>query len=240
MKLYIRAANSFLNDPATNISTLKEILKNESGKSFRRINRFIYLTLIGALGLAKKTEVGSDTALYLATNYGSIASTIGSLTDVYEAKSLPMPIDFINTASNIGGFYVASELGLTAKNLCISAGEQSFEAALELAALDIESGEVSMALVGGVDETTGIFEGSLEGSCWVLVSANAAGAIGEISFDETDEGDIFSPEEEFYMSKQHWYYGSYSAFAVTHFLENFSGKSVCFVSEERKIKIVSF
>jgi len=228
MKLYIHAANSFLNDPATDISTLKEILKNESGKSFRRINRFIYLTLIGALGLAKETTIDKDTALYLATNYGSIASTIGSLTDVYEAKSLPMPIDFINTASNIGGFYIASELGLTSKNLCISAGEQSFEAALELAALDIESGEVNAALVGGVDETTGILDGFLEGSCWILISANAVGAIGEISFDETDESDIFSFEEDFDVSKQHGYYGSYSAFAVTHFLENFSGKSICF------------
>lgn len=232
MKLYIHAANSFLSDPSSDISTLKETLKKQSGKSIRRINRFIYLTLIGALGLAKKTNITKDTALYLATNYGSIASTISSLSDIYESKMMPMPVDFINTASNIGGFYVAFELGLTSKNLCVSCGEQSFEAALELAALDLQSGEVSAAIVGGVDETTGILEGFSEGSCWILVSANSEGAIGEISFDDTDESDIFSFE--------HGYYGSYSAFAVTHFLENFSGKSMCFVSRMQRVKVCRY
>jgi hypothetical protein len=253
MKLYVHVANSFLNDPKADISILKEILKNETGKSFRRINRFVYLALIGSLGLANKTNIDKDTAIYLATNYGSLASTISSLADVYEAKSLPMPVDFINTASNIAGFYVASELGLISKNICISAGERSFEAALELAALDIASGELKSAIIGGVDEVVASLSGIYEGSCWLSVSASADGAIGEISFDkDMEDSDIVSfavgfdaveqarianGREVINFYKEFGYYGSYSAFAISYFLNNFRNRSMCFVSHGNMVKV---
>jgi Beta-ketoacyl synthase, N-terminal domain len=259
MRLYIHAVNLFLNEPLSDMSLLKEKLKYESGKSFRRLNRFEHLVLIGALGLAKKSNLEKSTAIYLATNYGSVASTIVALDDIYREKVLPMPVDFINTAANIGGFYIASELGLLSKNICVSRGEGSFEAALELAALDIESGEVKMALIGGVDETIEPLSefrryisqlpneiAIKEGSCWILVSANQEGAIGEIGFsDSIVNADVVSFEIGFSVDEQRkiandrkivnfyeefGYYGSYSAFAISYFLLNFNMKSMYFIS----------
>jgi hypothetical protein len=90
----------------------------------------------------------------------------------------------------MAAFYVAQSLSLTTRNLTLSEGEFSFEAALELAWREIRSGARDEILVGGVDESClkedehlprirldeGQFSG--EGSGWLFLSADSAGALG--------------------------------------------------------------
>lgn len=249
MKLYIHSHARYLSKPANGIAELKNELKSITDKPYRRINKFIYLSLIGAIKCGVDTKIDENTAVYLATNYGSISSTITSLSQLHTEKSLPMPLDFINTAANIGGFYIASHFGLISKNICISSDVDSFQKALKIAYIDIKSGEIQNALVGGVDETieplsefcryTPLDDSELlrDGSCWLFVSNNIDGAIGEIDFghdmqsdfityDVGYEGDMDNNSLELY--KEHGYYGSYPAFVCSYFLDNFKGKTLRF------------
>lgn len=251
MKLYIHSHSHYLREPKTDISDLKAELKSITDKPYRRINKFIYLSLIGAIKCAKHADVIEKSAVYLATNYGSITSTMSSLTQLHGDKNLPMPLDFINTAANIGSFYIASHFGLLSKNICISSDIDSFQKALELAYIDIKNGEIKNAFVGGVDEATEPLDEFCrytplkssellrDGSCWLFVSDSKDGAIGEVSFDDeadTDfvyhdvcySGDRSMDLPDFY--KEHGYYGTYPAFVSSYFLQNFKGKTLRFVA----------
>ncbi len=258
MRLYIHSHGKYLSKPNDDISKLKEELKSISQKPYRRINKFIYLSLIGAIKCGANAQIDKDTAIYLATNYGSSSSTVSSLSQLYIEKTLPMPLDFINTAANIGGFYVASHFELLSKNICISSDIDSFQQALELAHLDIQSNEIQSALVGGVDETIEPLEEFyrytplpnsellMEGSCWLFVSASKDGAIGEVSF-ELDDGSDFVVYDAGYQGnkiennidlyKKYGYYGTYPAFVCSYFLENFKGKTVNFISNGKSFSL---
>jgi hypothetical protein len=120
----------------------------------RRANRFAELAVLGAARCAAGSvrPLGSETSVYLATGEGNVADTARMMRELIGEKQPPMPLAFINVSSNMAGFWVAHTLGLGAGNAAVSREDFPFEAALELAWLDVERYQVPMALVGGVDE----------------------------------------------------------------------------------------
>lgn len=126
------------------------------GQSFRRTTRFIDLALIGANRCARETGrlPGAGCAVYLATGRGNAVGTIEQIRQLIRDRLPPMPVAFMNTASNAAAFHVALSLGLTGENMTISHASFPFEAALELACLGLAEGCLDEALVGAVDELT--------------------------------------------------------------------------------------
>ena len=133
---------------------LKQLLKDESGKSFRRIDRFIQLALIGVSRCVKSKQLSAQTSVYLTSGQGDLDITIDVLEQIYKNGEPPKPLSFINTVSNAACFNIASHLSLQGKSSFVTGHYFSFERCLELAYLDYLTGKAQSTLVGSVDICT--------------------------------------------------------------------------------------
>ena len=179
-------------DPNTD---LRPLAKQVLGQGLRQASHFVELAAIGARlclnRLGRPPE--PDTAVYLGTALGEIRKTESLFEQVLPpGPGTAAPFDFINATSNMASFYVARVAGTSARNLTVTQGVFSFEWALKLAMDDLRAGLVKTALVGGVDENH--FPRSQyerrwplsddeimgEGSAWLYLSPEAAGAVAEL------------------------------------------------------------
>lgn len=166
MKCYIVATGEYCNtfsnldtdlsknqsDDDTTLPPLKPLVKEATGRSVRRISRFIELALIGAGRAANQTI--DNTAVYLTSGRGDIEITATALDSLYRLGEAPRPLTFINTVSNAATFYVAQCLGLQSSSFFISSRYFALEMGLKSACLDLTLGRSQAALVGAVDIVT--------------------------------------------------------------------------------------
>lgn len=144
------AASEIRGNAATSDKALKTALSQWLSSPPRRIDRLIFQALLGAAAL--KEQVRSDCGLYLAARHPA-RPTMGALLDaVCVQHKQPKPFEFVNSVSNAAGFHVAQQLGLEGPNLFIGAGERVWSHLQALAALDLNDGVVSQALLLVVDE----------------------------------------------------------------------------------------
>jgi len=191
--MYIHAVSPFICDPVDDIDGLKADLKNYTDFFFRRVNKFILLSLMGVHRCIHGKTIDPSTAVYLATENGNLGDTENVLHQMYRENSFPKPFNFINTMSNTASFYVAQSLKSLGRSITVSSKNVSFERALELAMVDFKLGQITEALVGGVDEAVLSREyfvkkydqsyhdvKLVEGSGWLYCTADAAGALGKV------------------------------------------------------------
>lgn len=133
---------------------LRALTKEATGKPVRRVGRFIQLSLIGACRCVGAASLPADTAVYLGSRGGDLEVTIEVMKELFRDAQPPKPLSFINTVSNAGCFYVARHFGLHGRSCFLANSYFSFETALQLALLDLESGVARSALVGGVDHVS--------------------------------------------------------------------------------------
>ncbi|MHB8907718.1 MAG: hypothetical protein ACYDAA_02420 [Syntrophales bacterium] len=148
---YIHSASAFIGEAGADADLLKEELRKYARENFRRVNRFILLSLIGARKCVHGRPFAADTAVYLTTEHGNLGETAVVLDEIYAARSLPKPFSFINTMSNTAAFYLAQNLGIRGRNITVSSQRLSFERGLDLMAVDFAAGVERSALIGGVD-----------------------------------------------------------------------------------------
>ena len=151
MKAYIVAAGEYCKtiDDADQLQVLKPLVREATGRSVRRISRFIELALIGA-GRAG-AQRSDNTAVYFSSGRADIEITAKVLDGLYRRNEAPMPLTFINTVSNAATFYVAQCLGLQGASSFITSRYFSLEMGLKSACFDLSRGRIESALVGAVD-----------------------------------------------------------------------------------------
>jgi hypothetical protein len=202
--MYIHGHGSFVGPPVQDLKTVKTEVSRHTQVHFRRANRFVLISLAGACRCAQGHRLEKDTAVYLTTENGNLGDTETVLHQIYHKHEFPMPYNFINTMSNTASFYVAQSLALLGRNITFSSKQLPFERGLELLRCDMLAGAVTAALIGGADEacfSKPQFEAKfhrpyeaytmVEGSSWLLIKTESAGALGEIralaSFDDIDQ-----------------------------------------------------
>lgn len=111
----------------------------------RRIERLILQALLGAAPL--KPHLKRDCGLYLAASYPCRPNMQALLETICIAGRQPKPFEFVNSVSNAAGFHVAQRLELDGPNLFIGAGSHAWSDLLELAALDLDDGQIEQALL---------------------------------------------------------------------------------------------
>jgi hypothetical protein len=178
-------------DPDTDLGPLaKQVL----GQRLRQASHFSELAAIGArLCLNKVSATPADMAVYVGTALGEVRRTEALFQQVFPpGPGMVAPFDFINATANMAAFYVARLAGTSARNLTVTQGLRSFEAALQLALEDVRAGAVASALVGGVDENCfpraaytlrwPLRDDEImgEGSAWFYLSAVKQGALAEL------------------------------------------------------------
>ncbi|MDK9706459.1 MAG: hypothetical protein OEL83_05355 [Desulforhopalus sp.] len=191
--MYIHNASAFVCDPVDDIAPLKAELKKYTDYFFRRVNKFIMLSLMGVHQCVHGRTIDPATAVYLSTENGNLGDTENVLHQIFRENSFPKPLNFINTMSNTASFYVAQSLQTLGRSITVSSKNVAFERGLELARVDFALQHIQEALIGGVDEAlfsrkkfTEKYHASyhsvklVEGSSWLYCTARKAGAIGEI------------------------------------------------------------
>lgn len=122
------------------------------GSKPRRTNRLTDLSLLGALHCARgRLTPDGATGIYLGSGQGNVADTSVMLRQILVQDVEPMPLTFINVSSNMPGYYISQGLALMGRNMAVTAGEASFDAAIIPALLDLQSGAVTQALIGAVE-----------------------------------------------------------------------------------------
>lgn len=186
--MFIHRFSAYAGKPDVNVQELKEEISRHARVDFRRGNRFILLSLLGACQCTRGLSIEADTAIYLTTEHGNLGETAAVLDEIYEARSLPKPYGFINTMSGTAAFYLARTLGVQGRNVTVSSQHLSFERGLELLAVDLAGGGEKSALIGGVDEASLPGENGGQGgkrdwamadaSSWFYVKPEREGACG--------------------------------------------------------------
>ncbi len=187
-EMYIHSASTFIAEARTDTNYLKEEIRRYTKENFRRVNKFILLTILGARQCINTRALDADTAIYLTTEHGNLGETADVLDEIYEVNSLPKPFGFINTMSSTAAFYLAQNLGVRGRNITMSSQHLSFERGLELLKVDFAGGVERSALIGGVDEASlsgTALEGNastgwrmVDGSGWFYVKSERQGACG--------------------------------------------------------------
>ncbi len=188
--IYIHRIGGYNAVPGEERPDIKAALKTATGRVFRRTDRYIQLSMLGAHQIAENIE--SDTALFMSSGEGNL-SVFNRLRDQqYIDHQPPRPVDFINSLSNTAGFYVAQYLNLSGKNLFLSHHGFPVQMALLLAENDLKLKKQKQILLGGVDELLepvaytkkflGVCDDTVlgEGSNWLSVSAQEEGALASI------------------------------------------------------------
>ncbi len=161
----------------------------------RLASRFVQLAVLGARQCVGQGDrpLAPATPVYLATGLGDVARTDALYYQVMPPSGeMASPAQFATSGNNMAAFFVAQQLGLLSRNVTISQHDLSFEHALKLALDDMAAGVSTMALLGGVDETTRPREFYVrrfppsadrcigEGSAWLVLGTMPADAIGEV------------------------------------------------------------
>ena len=196
--MYIHNFSTFVSPPVDDTKIYKQEISRFTKLKFRRANKFVLLSLVGACQCAHGQAVKTNTAVYLTTENGTLGDTETVLDQIYHKHEFPMPYNFISTMSNTASFYVAQSFDILGRNLTFSSKQLSFERGLELLRNDIVAGAVKEALFGGVDEVSfskSQFETKfnrpyrdyemVDGSCWLLIKADDRGSLGEIAAIES-------------------------------------------------------
>jgi hypothetical protein len=186
--MYVHSTAVLFGAPTDNLKVLETEVKQKTGLYFRRVNRFILLSLAGAHQCVADHATGPDTAVCLTTENGTVGDTETTLGQLFHDRSYPKPYNFINTMSNTAAFYIAQSLKLQSRNITMSAVQFAFERGLELMRTDLRRGSAENALVGGVDEAlfsednlqSRFGERLVDGSAWIYLSRDKHSAIGEM------------------------------------------------------------
>lgn len=151
--LQIYAMGDHYHQTDTSLPDMKELAQQITGKSFRRIGRFIQLAMIGA-ARCTNLSIPSDTAVYLASGRGDLETTLDIMKELFAHGQTPKPLAFVNTVSNAACFYVAQLLKLQSRSNYVCNRYFAFESILQLAVTDLLTGTTSSALIGSVDVVT--------------------------------------------------------------------------------------
>lgn len=119
---------------------------------YRRIDRFVQLTLLGAAECARQSTLAPDCGLYLSSGVGPLGSNVLVQDAIHRDSRMPMPFSFVNTLGSSACYHVVKELDLRSEAVMVARGGASFSTALITAYADLASGIVSQVLVGAVEE----------------------------------------------------------------------------------------
>lgn len=147
----IRGAGDYYAPVDGVLPDLKPHVVEAAGAAIRRVGRFIQLGVIGAGRALGGQPAESSTGVYLSSGRGDMEVTVEVMTQIYKDGSPPRPLSFINTVSNSACFYIAKQFRLHGRSTFVCNRYFSFETALALALLDMETGASRSALAGAVD-----------------------------------------------------------------------------------------
>ncbi len=186
------------------LPSLKALLKQYAGASFRRTDRLTQLALIGASQSVGQHKIPENSGIYMGSAFGPHASYVKVLNDILKHKDAPMPLDFVNTVSNASCFYLSKHFQLQSRNISTSSHYLALEKNLQLALTDLEAGTIESALVGCSNEATFTFKQEQSDWLWVAKQSSIQATAFAESAVQSVEGAVESVAEIVQFKLLNW------------------------------------
>lgn len=161
--IYLQQHNTFIANGVDD-KTLRQELKAQ-GIDARRFSRFTQIALLGALPM--KEYIQPNCGIYLGSPFNS-PSKFDKMFHQLNEQNVPSPLDFMANINNAATFQLAQTLQTTGNSIFLPVNKQTIWQPLELAKLDLMSGDIEQALVGWVIEAA--YDEKTEGAVFWLVS----------------------------------------------------------------------
>src|SRR5260221_14697812 len=105
--MHIIATGSSCREVSGELPPLKDLMREATGVSVRRIGRFVQLALIGAGRCVSGLPLPDETATYFTSGRGDLEVPLDVLVQMCAAGQPPTPFAFVNTVGNSTCFHVA-------------------------------------------------------------------------------------------------------------------------------------
>lgn len=159
-KVYIKAAGGIYFSSAEYpdiAAPLKAMVRDECQGSYRRIDRFIQLSLLAGARCLKAAQVNEQvlppsSPLVLSSGQGPTSNNIGVQECLFRDRQEVKPLQFVNTLSNAAGFYMMKEAGLDGASLFVNRSRMPLEAAVQTASSELAVDCPVDVLLGVTDE----------------------------------------------------------------------------------------
>ena len=209
--MYIVGSGTVLHAVADEPVKLDKALAELSPVKLRRADKFIQLSLVGALRCAKGHRIPQSASMTLAMSVGTISTSLKMMETMFVKGNSPKPFQFVNSLGNSACYFLSKHLGIMGASVAISQENFSFEAALRHAKMEMALNESGCVLIGGTDEAplpvsdqllrlrleNEAYEACFEGSHWLLVSSSSEGAKARVSdsvyIDMEDTAEVVFP-----------------------------------------------
>lgn len=136
------------------VSVDQDFRKWVSPVQSRRMGHLLKRSAVVSTEALSEAQVKVPDAIIAATGLGCIESTEIFLNELSEREELLKPTSFMQSTHNTVAASLAIRFGCHGYNTTYSHGSISFESALYDACLQLGSGRIDTALVGGFDEIT--------------------------------------------------------------------------------------
>jgi len=125
---------------------IRNLVKNETKLSVRRLDNFTLISLNAVYRLLLKHPTSQTLALYSGAEYLSVELFQSVIKAMHEQKAI-RPFDFIATVGNAANFYLAKEFNIKGPNIFIGATKNIFLKNILLAESDLNLGHSQQAIV---------------------------------------------------------------------------------------------
>ena len=125
---------------------VRNLVKNETKFSVRRLDNFTLISLNAVYRLLLKTPTSKSLALYSGAEYLSVELFQSVIKSMHDKEAI-RPFDFIATVGNAANFYLAKEFNVKGPNIFIGASQNIFLKNSLLAEIDLNLGHSQQAII---------------------------------------------------------------------------------------------
>lgn len=152
-------------DKSLDIKSLRQLVKQETGLTVRRMDAFTLIALLGVYRAKGELLLSKRTGLYSCADYFSSDLMQSMLFDLHKAQPIK-PLSFVASVGNAANYYLANTFSIYGPNIFLGSSEHAMDKNCMLAQTDMSLGIIDQAiiLVWQEDEK--------KRQCWVKIVEN--------------------------------------------------------------------
>ncbi|MBE0457549.1 hypothetical protein NDQ71_20220 [Pseudoalteromonas sp. KG3] len=152
-------------DKSTDIKTLRQQIKQETGLAVRRMDAFTLIALLAVYRATGEVTLNTRSGLYSCADYFSSDLMQSMLLDLNNQHAIK-PLSFVASVGNAANYYLASAFAVTGPNIFLGSDNQGFVKSQLLAEADMQLGVIDTAIIVVWQED------EKERQCWVKIIEN--------------------------------------------------------------------
>lgn len=152
-------------DKSLDIKSLRQLVKQETGLTVRRMDAFTLIALLALYRSKGQITLSKRTGLYSCADYFSSDLMQSMLLELQQGQAIK-PLSFVASVGNAANYYLANTFAMDGPNIFLGSSEHAIDKTSLLAKADMSLGLIDHAviLVWQEDEK--------QRQCWVKIIEN--------------------------------------------------------------------